>query len=378
MAMLWLFLIIISSVWIKYACDPFEESADYLGRNLGHGIKGATINAVGSSLPELFVTVICLFVFKDTAGFSSGIATSAGSAVFNAAVIPAAVLLVISFKLKIDGIKIKKRVIIRDGLFYVISIGFFIGLILQPLLTWWMGAILIGIYLLYSIMLIQWQKMIGNGDNDEEEEDDNDEVAEHSENRFIAFLKLDFKTFVCGNGNFTDGKAWIALILATLHIGAACFLLSHAIIELAHVWGINTFFVAVILAAAATSVPDTIISVKDAIKGNYEDAIANAIGSNIFDICIGLGLPLLIYTLIYGPLQIRPENSAGIFDLIVILMFITILVLALFLFPKKVGGKTALVLIVTYIGYAVFAISSGLGFAWATQISHFLRGIAGL
>ena len=34
--------------------------------------------------------------------------------------------------------------------------------------------------------------------------------------------------------------------------------------------------VAVIIAAAATSVPDTILSIKDAKKGNYNDAISNA------------------------------------------------------------------------------------------------------
>ena len=37
--------------------------------------------------------------------------------------------------------------------------------------------------------------------------------------------------------------------------------------------------VAIIIAAAATSVPDTILSVKDALKGNYNDAISNAFGS---------------------------------------------------------------------------------------------------
>ena len=42
--------------------------------------------------------------------------------------------------------------------------------------------------------------------------------------------------------------------------------------------------VVIIIAVAANSVPDTILSVKDAIKGNYNDAISNAIGSNVFDI----------------------------------------------------------------------------------------------
>ena len=37
---------------------------------------------------------------------------------------------------------------------------------------------------------------------------------------------------------------------------------------------IPILFVAVILASAATSVPDTVISVRDAKQGNYNDAIS--------------------------------------------------------------------------------------------------------
>ena len=58
---------------------------------------------------------------------------------------------------------------------------------------------------------------------------------------------------------------------------------------------IPILFVAVILASAATSVPDTVISVRDAKQGNYNDAISNALGSNIFDICFALGLPLFLF-----------------------------------------------------------------------------------
>ena len=60
--------------------------------------------------------------------------------------------------------------------------------------------------------------------------------------------------------------------------------------------GIPVMFVALILASAASSFPDTIISMKDAKKGNYDDAISNALGSNIFDVCFALGLPMLIFT----------------------------------------------------------------------------------
>ena len=34
-------------------------------------------------------------------------------------------------------------------------------------------------------------------------------------------------------------------------------------------------------------------------QGQYDDAISNALGSNIFDICFALGFPLFLFTLIY-------------------------------------------------------------------------------
>ena len=93
-----LLVIVLTAIVIMYACDSFEEASDFLGRNMKEGTKGRTINAIGSSLPELFTTLILLFgphifpsIFKASGdeGFSAGIATCAGSAIFNAVIIPA-------------------------------------------------------------------------------------------------------------------------------------------------------------------------------------------------------------------------------------------------------------------------------------------------
>ena len=65
--------------------------------------------------------------------------------------------------------------------------------------------------------------------------------------------------------------------------------------------GIPLLFV-IVFAAIGSSFPDTIISYKDAQKGNYDDAVSNAYGSNIFNLCVALGLPLF-FTFIYGLLN---------------------------------------------------------------------------
>ena len=58
-------IIIVASLIIMKACDYFELATDYLGRNMSDGIKGATIQAVGSSFPEFLTTIFFLIGATD-------------------------------------------------------------------------------------------------------------------------------------------------------------------------------------------------------------------------------------------------------------------------------------------------------------------------
>ena len=55
--------------------------------------------------------------------------------------------------------------------------------------------------------------------------------------------------------------------------------------------------------AAGTSVPDLLSSVIVAKQGQGDMAVSSSIGSNIFDVCIGLPLPWFIYSAVYAPLS---------------------------------------------------------------------------
>eukprot|EP01051_Picozoa_sp_SAG22_P033920 SAG22_NODE_15110_length_356_cov_1.809339_1_plen_86_part_10 len=64
-------------------------------------------------------------------GVSAGIATCAGSAIFNAAVIPATCILAVTIK-GVDGVPVEKialqrSTLIRDGIFFVLSEILLIG-----------------------------------------------------------------------------------------------------------------------------------------------------------------------------------------------------------------------------------------------------------
>ena len=54
------------------------------------------------------------------------------------------------------------------------------------------------------------------------------------------------------------------------------------------------------LLAAGTSVPDLITSVLVAKEGKGDMAVSSSIGSNLFDVTVGLPLPWLLFTVING------------------------------------------------------------------------------
>ncbi|XP_067620506.1 sodium/potassium/calcium exchanger Nckx30C isoform X3 [Eurosta solidaginis] len=76
--------------------------------------------------------------------------------------------------------------------------------------------------------------------------------------------------------------------------------------------------------AAGTSIPDLITSVIVARKGFGDMAVSSSVGSNIFDVTVGLPIPWLIYGIIYGaPVEV---NSVGMVCSITILFMMLIFV----------------------------------------------------
>ena len=90
-----LIYISISCLIIWRSSNGFEIASDFLGRRLPPGIKGATLNAIASSMPEFLTTIFFLFYLGDADGFSGGLGVTSGSALFNLLIIPALAVLVI-------------------------------------------------------------------------------------------------------------------------------------------------------------------------------------------------------------------------------------------------------------------------------------------
>ena len=85
------------------------------------------------------------------------------------------------------------------------------------------------------------------------------------------------------------------------------------ILKLGYLWKISSVVMGLSFLAMGTSIPDALGSLAVAKQGKGDMSVSNAVGSNVFDICLGLGLPWFIETVIVNPgstLSIRDKDAA--------------------------------------------------------------------
>jgi cation:H+ antiporter len=300
-------------------------------------------------------------------------------------IIPAVVIFVVLLGGISKGIVVSKKVIMRDGLALILGELLLIYLISGSVLQWWHGLILMLFYAGYITYMFSSMKAADHSDDAEDEEEEEDETED------VGFVKalftLNLEAIFIGSKEINTKNAWGLLLSSMFVIGLACLLLVRAcemigfgayelpFIGEVHGLDIPVMFVAVILASAATSVPDTIISMKDAQNGNYNDAISNALGSNIFDICFALGFPLFLYCIIYGPIQMSPETIQFSSELRILLLCFTVIAFFIYFIGPKMGVVKALMLISIYILFTAYITGRSMDAEWANQISEALNSV---
>lgn len=118
--------------------------------------------------------------------------------------------------------------------------------------------------------------------------------------------------------------------------------------------GIDDAILGLTILAIGTSTPDMLTSIYVAMDKNIDMAVTNALGSNIFDILVALGIPWFIWTLVGFPVAV----NGGDFTLFTIILFVVIC--ALFLTLKvtnwKLTPKTGWFLVSLYALFVLFDI----------------------
>ncbi|MGB3367679.1 MAG: hypothetical protein WBA54_09325 [Acidaminobacteraceae bacterium] len=319
--------------WIvSVASDKLGDVLHVLGIKLKipSTVRGATFDAIASSFPEFATAMIAVLIYKEFTDV--GVPTIAGSGIFNVLLIPMASIL--AFK-GVLALKVEKENVYRDMFFYLLSLIILGVSMYSGSFNYVTGIMLILVYVAYILFLHRQTKahQAKLATREEEEEEEEEEFEDMSYSKMIFWIVL------------TMAAVWVSIDGIIVSAGVVATFLS-----------IPKFITSVIIIAAATSIPDTLLSVKSAKRGDADGAIANAVGSNIFDICICLGLPMIVGGAV---IPVSFAQNAGVLAFLVISMLITAFILL-----KKTGVKKrdAGVMFLGYVAFLVYII--GIAFEW--------------
>lgn len=274
--------------------------------NVPESVVGASVAAIVSSAPEMGASV-----FSVVEGHPDiGIGTIVGSAIFN-------ITLLIAFSLWVRKCVLDEKVLKRDGAYYLFVVIVTIVTIMDGVLTRWEALTWFLLYVIYFIWLFR--------------DAINGKFVPKEEFKYVPTKKAVFYTGI--------GIVGIAL---------SAYIMVKSTIYVTSTLGLSESLFSLIIIAIATSIPDLFVSVQAALKGMGSLAVSNAVGSNIFDILAGIGLPFsfVAVTHIHGSIGL-----SAFYLLISVLVFLGVII-----FRKSLGKKEACVLAAVYISYLFIVI----------------------
>lgn len=140
-------------------------------------------------------------------------------------------------------------------------------------------------------------------------------------------------------------------------IGLVCIIVgSNFVVDsassLASMIGISEKMISLTVIAFGTSLPELVTSVTATKKGEYDIAIGNVVGSNIFNIGMVIGLPIAIF----GGIS---DITFNYIDLIV--MLLSALLLFIFSFKdKRISKKEGIAFLILFVIYYSYVIYTGI------------------
>ena len=309
-------ILIVGFIILIYGADIFVDGASSLARNfkLSPMLIGLTIVAFGTSAPEFAVSIQSLISNNGDMILGNVI----GSNILNTFLILGACALIHSLTVKNNTVKKELPIaLLLTSLFIVLMADgmFSLG---ENSFTRQDGIVLLLFFLVFIYYLISMMRNKVDADQD----------TPIKYNKFKSSLLtiLGIVGIIMGSRFVVDGASTIAEIL-----------------------GVSQRMISLTIVALGTSLPELATSIAATRKGEYDIAIGNVIGSNIFNIGIVVGLPVAIL----GGINNIAFNYV---DLGV--LFVASLVLFIFSFNDrkitKAEGIMMLMLFLTYYSYVIF------------------------
>ena len=316
----------------------FISSLDKISKDLklSHEAAGATLMAVGSSAPELFVALFA--VLKPGDHQVIGIGSIVGSAIFNLLVIVGAAALVRKAKLTWQPM-------VRDLFFYTLAVALLVVFIWDGSFSLNESLIFLVIYIVYVIAVVYWRKVLPYNDVNFEEEEESEEETHWLIRPLDKILDWIFPA---------EKYYFLIFLISIIVIAALSFVLVEVAVVSAELLHIPPAIIALTVLAIGTSIPDLFSSIIVAKQGRGDMAASNAIGSNIFDILVGLGLPFLIVMAFSG----GTIDAGGDLTKSSIILFASVILLIVMLLISrwKVGKVSGIILLLLYFIYVAWEI----------------------
>lgn len=229
-------------------------------------IIGLTIVSIGTSMPELFVSITSALEGHSDMAMGNVI----GSNVCN-------LLLILGLSTVIHPVKFQRETrLIEIPMCLALTIIFMILCNTNTGITRGEAGVLIGLFILFIlytiVMGIKGEKFDGQ---------DNDQNKEASTN--VSMLK---------------SILYVVLGIVGLKIGGD-LTVEHSV-KIAQQFQISEQIISLTILAIGTSLPELVTSVTAARKGNSDIAIGNIIGSNIFNMLLIIGVTALIKPITYN------------------------------------------------------------------------------
>lgn len=281
-------------------------------------IIGLTVVAMGTSLPETAVSVTASLAGNNELAVSNAI----GSNIFN-------LLVVIGFCALFTSIPVEADTIKKDIPFSAICAVLLLGLGICAIgdkagmtLGHIDGALFLVIFIIYIVALVKRalkdRKNAAAADASTQEE----EIKQLSVIRSILYIIGGGAGIALGGDLTVDSASRIATEL-----------------------GMSQTLIGLTIVSIGTSLPELVTSIVAARKKEIGMALGNAIGSNIFNILMVLGIASAI-----SPITFITENIIDV----VILLIATLIVWLFAASRKKIERKEGIIMLLIYVAYAVY------------------------
>ena len=318
-------LLAVGFAFLVKGADFFVEGSSSIAKKLKVPpiIIGLTIVAMGTSLPETAVSVTASLVQNNELAVSNVV----GSNIFN-------LMFVIGVCSILTPIMVQKATVVRDiplslgcALFLLVlgvsGLGDKAGMTLGHA----DGVIFLIVFAGYIFTMVRSaMKARAAGQKVEiEGVEECDNIKELSYGKSILFLIVGAAAIAFGGDLTVDTASRIAIEL-----------------------GMSQTLVGLTIVSIGTSLPELVTSVVAARKNEVDMAVGNAVGSNIFNILMVLGISSAI-----SPVALIRENIIDI----VLLMVFSVMVWIFAGTRKKIERKEGIIMVVVYLVYCAYIIA---------------------